>query len=146
MYIEVSPLNLNKGDFARLLSPRYPATQGSCLQFWYHMYGRAIGTLNVYLRSRSWSMSKVWSKTGNDTNIWNVAQVSVSSRYSYQVCLCFTDRKMYCQVSSIKPFLLVQQNVPSSALSPTSFIINSLVLSSSLEITWKKKTCLVSNA
>lgn len=85
MYIEVSPSNLNRGDFARLLSPRYPATQGSCLQFWYHMYGRTIGTLNVYIKNWSWSMSKVWSKSGNDSNIWNVAQVSISSRYAYQV-------------------------------------------------------------
>lgn len=30
-------------------------------------------------------MSKVWSKSGNDSNIWNVAQVSISSRYTYQV-------------------------------------------------------------
>lgn len=87
MYIEVSPSNLNRGDLARLLSPRYPATQGSCLQFWYHMYGRTIGTLNVYIKNWSWSMSKVWSKSGNDSNIWNVAQVSISSRYTYQVRL-----------------------------------------------------------
>ena len=85
MYTEVSPTSLPKGSKARLLSPRYPVTQGSCLQFWYHMYGRTIGTLNVYIRSFSWSQTKVWSKTGNDTNIWNVAQVSFSSRYRYQV-------------------------------------------------------------
>lgn len=85
MYTEVSPTSLQKGAKARLLSPRYPATQGSCLQFWYHMYGRTIGTLNVYIKGFAWSQTKVWSKTGNDTNIWNVAQVSISSRYRYQV-------------------------------------------------------------
>ena len=37
MYIEVSPSNLNRGDFARLLSPRYPATQGSCPVSYTHL-------------------------------------------------------------------------------------------------------------
>lgn len=88
MYLEVSPTSLAKGAKARLLSPRYPAMQGtSCLQFWYHMYGRTIGTLNVYVKGTAWSTTKVWSKTGNDTNAWNVAQVSISSRSRYQVCL-----------------------------------------------------------
>lgn len=85
MYTEVSPLNLNAGDTAHLRSPRYPATQGSCLQFWYHMYGRTIGTLNVYVETFSIFKSKVWSKTGNDSNIWNVAQVNIKSRIGYQV-------------------------------------------------------------
>lgn len=86
MYTEVSPTGLAKGANARLLSPRYPPTKGSCLQFWYHMYGRSIGTLNVYIRGSAWAMTKVWSKSGNDTNIWNVAQVSIRSRYRYEVC------------------------------------------------------------
>ncbi|CAH3118157.1 unnamed protein product [Pocillopora meandrina] len=85
MYTEVSPLNLNAGDTAHLRSPRYPATQGSCLQFWYHMYGRTIGTLNVYVETFSIFKSKVWSKTGNDSNIWNVAQVNIKSRSGYQI-------------------------------------------------------------
>lgn len=85
MYTEVSPLNLNAGDTAHLRSPRHPATQGSCLQFWYHMYGRTIGTLNVYVETFSIFKSKVWSKTGNDSNIWNVAQVNIKSRSGYQV-------------------------------------------------------------
>ena len=84
MYIEVSG-SLAAGSKARLVSPRYPATQGSCLQFWYHMYGSTIGTLNVYVRYFSWSMKNVWSKTGNYTNIWNVAQVTISASFSYQV-------------------------------------------------------------
>ena len=87
MYTEVSPSSITQGSKARLLSPRYPATRGSCLQFWYHMYGQTIGTLNVYTRRSSWSLNKVWSKTGNDTNIWNVAQVTIRSPFAYQVCL-----------------------------------------------------------
>ena len=47
MYIETSaPRRPN--DKARLTSPSYPAaTDSECLQFYYHMYGRHIGTLNI---------------------------------------------------------------------------------------------------
>ena len=51
MYIETSaPRRPN--DRARLTSPSYPAaTDNECLQFYYHMYGRNIGTLNVRVSS-----------------------------------------------------------------------------------------------
>lgn len=49
MYTESSAPR-RRGDKAWLLSPAYPSTIGSCLQFYYHMYGAQIGTLNVYLQ------------------------------------------------------------------------------------------------
>ena len=64
MYIEASPPR-RRGDKARLNSPIYSKSTGSsCLKFWYHMYGRTMGTLNVYavLAGR---YQKIWSKSGN---------------------------------------------------------------------------------
>lgn len=49
MYTESSAPR-RRGDKAWLVSPVYPLTIGSCLQFYYHMYGTNIGTLNVYLQ------------------------------------------------------------------------------------------------
>ena len=49
MYIEASLPHRN-GDKARLLSPRYTDRQDMCVQFYYHMYGSGIGTLNVYVK------------------------------------------------------------------------------------------------
>ena len=49
MYIEASRPHRN-GDKARLLSPRYTDRQDMCVQFYYHMYGSGIGTLNVYVK------------------------------------------------------------------------------------------------
>ena len=47
IYIETSAPR-RPGDKARLTSPSYPAaTNSECLQFYYHMYGIHIGTLNV---------------------------------------------------------------------------------------------------
>ena len=84
MYMEVSG-NFKPGDSGGLLSPRFPSTKGSCLRFYYHMYGSHIGTLNVYLKLGFWASRKVWSKTGNQTNSWNIAQVGIKSSFSYQV-------------------------------------------------------------
>lgn len=48
MYIESSTPQ-HPGDRARLVSPTYPPTIGSCLSFYYNMYGLTMGTLKVYL-------------------------------------------------------------------------------------------------
>ena len=47
MYIETS-YPRKQGQKARLLSPSYTDNSDICVQFWYHMYGDGIGTLNVY--------------------------------------------------------------------------------------------------
>lgn len=48
-----SPRHLN--DSARLVSATVPANQQYCLQFYYHMYGANINSLNVYLKVRTQS-------------------------------------------------------------------------------------------
>ena len=37
-------------DEARLVSAAIPAGNATCLSFWYHMLGSAIGELNVYVK------------------------------------------------------------------------------------------------
>lgn len=47
MYIETSsPRRPN--DIARILSPRFQDNTDMCMQFYYHMLGDGVGTLNVY--------------------------------------------------------------------------------------------------
>ena len=47
MYIEASAPN-HMGDVARLISPLYQDSGAVCLNFWYHMYGDGVGSLNVF--------------------------------------------------------------------------------------------------
>lgn len=74
MYIESSSRSEN--DTARLISPVYNATQtDTCFQFFYHMYGRSIGTLRVYLHKikDSWQLDPTtafFSKSGNQGDNW----------------------------------------------------------------------------
>ncbi|CAH1786792.1 unnamed protein product, partial [Owenia fusiformis] len=65
-------------------SPKYPKTRGKCLQFWYHMYGYDMGTLNVYMTYKALK-DKLWTTSGNKGNAWNVAQTSLTSGVDYKV-------------------------------------------------------------
>ena len=46
MYTEAT--NRQSGAKARIMTPIYTKTTPLCLEFWYHLNGAHIGTLNVY--------------------------------------------------------------------------------------------------
>ena len=85
MFAEVS--SFNQGDRASLSSPYYYNNKYKCLEFWYHMYGSSIGTLNVYT-SRFFYRRLSWTKKGNQGNKWHKAQVSLPP-YFYGVSVTF---------------------------------------------------------
>lgn len=85
MYTEAT--SRTPGDKARTMSPVNPSTTGSCLQFWYHMYGYDMGTLSVYLKiNNKLQSSPLWSEFGDKGKQWKIATVTIKSGYSYQVC------------------------------------------------------------
>ena len=91
IYIETSaPRKAN--DTARIESATIPATQLKCLQFWYHMYGPHVDTLNVYTKANKQLGSPVWTLSGTQGNKWRHAVVSltVSSKFQVKVPLSVT--------------------------------------------------------
>ena len=88
MFIETS-LPRRPGDKAMLLSHKYSTTKGKCLQFWYHMYGSHIGTLNVRVKrmvlGRPTYFLK-WSRSGNHGNRWRIAQVQKNNLWVHWTC------------------------------------------------------------
>ena len=84
MYTESSSPQ-KKGDTARLIGPTQKATSGKCLQFYYHMFGANMGTLNVYLKRNGRLYSSIWTTSGNQGDRWRAAQVTLSSPTDYQV-------------------------------------------------------------
>ncbi|XP_041658947.1 MAM and LDL-receptor class A domain-containing protein 1 [Cheilinus undulatus] len=68
------------GQTARLSSPLYPAGKGACLQLWYHMYGAGIGVLNVYQQSEEGKQELIFSRTGDQGQLWRFAQASLLPR------------------------------------------------------------------
>lgn len=58
---------------ARLISPpMQPHTRTSCVVFWYHMYGRDVETLNIYVRSIDGTLGNPkWTLSGDQGNYWH---------------------------------------------------------------------------
>lgn len=88
MYVEASAPR-KTGDGAKLVSELFEPTSqrnGRCLQFYRHMYGPHIGDLNVYLRVKGKSDTKIWTDSGNQGNSWIQSQVPVFSSSPFRVC------------------------------------------------------------
>ena len=84
MYIEASSPQ-RTGDKARLESPQQqPSPGGSCLEFWYHMYGVNMGSLAVYITDNV-RTSNVWTKSGNQGNRWQKGRATLKSTSNFTV-------------------------------------------------------------
>ena len=49
------------------------------------MFGSGIGELNVYIKSASSGMKKIWSLSGDAGNNWYMGQAPISSVDTYKV-------------------------------------------------------------
>uniref|UniRef100_A0A8D3DT58 MAM domain containing glycosylphosphatidylinositol anchor 2a n=1 Tax=Scophthalmus maximus TaxID=52904 RepID=A0A8D3DT58_SCOMX len=91
-----------EGDKARLISPTFnmnsrgssPSSSSSssftyCFAFFYHMYGKHTGALNVFLRQKGPSPSdtSVWTLTGNQGDRWRQAKVDIHPTTAFQMVL-----------------------------------------------------------
>ena len=87
MYVEAS-VPRRVGDKARM-SKQYSglASGGSCLQFWYHMFGVDTGRLNLYVTSGGKSSS--WSMIGQQGNQWLKGQITIPGTTGTVLCCYF---------------------------------------------------------
>lgn len=83
LYAEASS-PASTGNKARLLSKEFPATEGRCLSFWYHMYGVGMGSLNVILEDAN-GEHQIWKEFGNKGNKWHLGHVTVDSNITHKV-------------------------------------------------------------
>jgi hypothetical protein len=86
MYLETS-FPQKENDKARLISPEYTvASGGSCLQFFYHMWGPTIGTLNVYLKEGDVIHgSPLWALKDDQGDLWRPARATIKATGKFQV-------------------------------------------------------------
>ena len=68
-------------DVARLYSPVYQHQDNhsvACFQFYYHMYGKAIGSLRIYIKEKSQLFKRsVWEVVGDQGDNWFAGQVEI---------------------------------------------------------------------
>ncbi|CAF3880634.1 unnamed protein product, partial [Rotaria sp. Silwood1] len=87
MFIETS-FPQKPGNKGRLISVVEQPQHGRCLQFWYHMYGRNIGQLNVYMSTNTSGNDThplVWSRGANVGNVWRKAQISTEYKDPFYI-------------------------------------------------------------
>lgn len=79
MYIETSKPR-KEADYAVLQSKLFLSYNERCFQFYYHMFGNPIGTLQViYSPHISNNDVKIWEKSQNQGNQWHLARVNLTS-------------------------------------------------------------------
>lgn len=140
MYIETSYPRKN-GDKARLVSPSHaPVKGGQCFQFWYHMYGNSIGTLNVYIKIAGNIGIPVWIRSGNRGNVWKVTQIPITTSSSFNVgalffCCCICKGTVEsCLMTATFSGPKLSQFLFKNQFHPTTSIFFFLLLISPLEI------------
>ena len=77
IYIEASKPAM-KDNNAWLASPVIPSVSDSnklCFQFRYHMFGTAIGSLNIKIYDGE--LKNVWTISGNQGDQWHAGQVPI---------------------------------------------------------------------
>ena len=63
--------------------------KSTCVQFWYHMKGKDIGSLKVYIQTNE-TKTLIWNTTGEQGDKWNFGQVGYkgdSKSYKVRVFL-----------------------------------------------------------
>lgn len=69
---------------AKIQSPLFSTPRSGCMSLWYHMYGKNINQLNVYLQTGSVGTA-LWSLSGNQGNEWLMANISIQRTYNSRV-------------------------------------------------------------
>ncbi|XP_052071788.1 MAM and LDL-receptor class A domain-containing protein 1-like isoform X2 [Mytilus californianus] len=85
-YIYLNASKIEPGQKSNFTSVTVSSDGDACFTFWFHMYGDGIGTLNVYLVSETMTQ-KLWSRSGNKPDLWQLAFVDISILDPYQMTL-----------------------------------------------------------
>ena len=83
LFLEASEQKAREG--AILASSTIGPGKPICLQFWYHMKGKDIGSLKVYIQTNE-TKTLVWNTTGAQGDKWKFGQVGYKGHSkSYKV-------------------------------------------------------------
>ncbi|XP_073894275.1 MAM domain-containing glycosylphosphatidylinositol anchor protein 1 isoform X5 [Macaca fascicularis] len=125
MFIETSrPREL--GDRARLVSPLYNASaKFYCVSFFYHMYGKHIGSLNLLVRSRNKGAldTHAWSLSGNKGNVWQQAHVPISPSGPFQIIFEGVRGSGYLGDIAIDDVTLKKGECPRKQMDPNKVVV-----------------------
>ena len=74
----------SKGESVRFESP-YVISSYKCVTFWYHMWGKHIGRLNVFIAKKGGLEKLLWRLGGDQGNSWKEGKVKTSRVFAFKV-------------------------------------------------------------
>lgn len=74
----------SKGEGVRFESP-YVITSYKCVTFWYHMWGKQVGRLNVFDAKKSGSEKLQWRQSGDQGDSWNEGSIEINRNFAFKV-------------------------------------------------------------
>ncbi|GIY68139.1 hypothetical protein CDAR_255532, partial [Caerostris darwini] len=77
---------MTKGNKAHLVSLKQNATEKRCMNFWYHMYGEDVGTMNLIIRTDT-DNTTIWTRTGSQGNSWKQGMRTIRSQDPYVIVI-----------------------------------------------------------
>ena len=73
-YLFLEASEQKAGEGAILFSSIIGPGKSICVQFWYHMKGKDVGSLKVYIQTNQ-TKTLVWNTTGEQGDKWNFGQI-----------------------------------------------------------------------
>lgn len=88
-YIYVKSIGAQSQEFARIKSYSFDSlSQPFCFEFWYHMVGRDILSLNIYQYLEESNQEKlIWSLSGQQSTQWSRAQIPLVSNERFSIII-----------------------------------------------------------
>ncbi|XP_063956689.1 MAM and LDL-receptor class A domain-containing protein 1-like [Lytechinus pictus] len=87
-YVKTTKPPRANGEVAQIFSPVYPAAVSECLTFWFHLYGVAIGKLEVLVYDTvSKQSSSVWTEFSHSEMGWHYGRASLTANHPYQIVI-----------------------------------------------------------
>ncbi|RXM98640.1 MAM and LDL-receptor class A domain-containing protein 2 [Acipenser ruthenus] len=77
--------DLVKRQTAQLLSPEYTPTTESCVRFWYWLAADSTSVFSVHVMQNKELGLDLWALSGNPSQDWDVAQITVSSALHFRI-------------------------------------------------------------
>ncbi|VDI60591.1 Hypothetical predicted protein [Mytilus galloprovincialis] len=84
IYLNGRGSDIKEGMQSNLTSATIRHGVDVCFTFWYHMFGKDIGRLNVYTKSKKITRRQ-WSQYGNQRNAWKFANFTISKTEPFRI-------------------------------------------------------------
>ncbi|XP_041467508.1 MAM and LDL-receptor class A domain-containing protein 1-like [Lytechinus variegatus] len=86
MYVYFEADNGVSNSWADLIGEILSASSGSCLTFWYHMFGNAVGSLEVYTMDEDdQQFGPIWSTSGSQGDVWIMGSADVTFGREFRI-------------------------------------------------------------